>query len=82
MNILVVSNDHVQIHIVSNVCLKGFLRSDWWFVFFFLLIHTEINHLPWNMISRTEESKSGFRKNMYHKGFEPKKCKPENCCCM
>lgn len=67
-----VSKDFLELTVGGFVCL----------VVFFLLVHTEINHLPWNMISRTEESKSGFRKNMYHKGFEPKKCKPENCCCM
>lgn len=35
------------------------------------LVHTEVNHLPWNMISKTKESRSGFRKNIYHKRFEP-----------
>lgn len=34
------------------------------------LVHTEVNHLPWN-ISRTKERRSGFRKNIYHKRFEP-----------
>lgn len=74
MNISVVCKEHVQIHIVMFVS-RDLLEVT----FLFLLVHTEINHLPWNMISRTEESKSGFRKNMYHKGFEPKKCNLENC---
>lgn len=34
------------------------------------LVHTEVNHLLWNMISRTKESRSDFRKNIYHKRFE------------
>lgn len=77
MNILVVCNDHVQIHIVMFVS-KDLLEMT----FFFLLVHTEVNHLPWNTVSRTEESKSGFENIMYQKGFESKKYKPENCCCV
>lgn len=61
MNILVVCNHHVQAYTVMFVS-KDFLEMPFFWFFFGGggLVHTEVNPLPWNIISRTKERRSGL----------------------